>query len=121
MMATLSHWGRNSTCGRWRGQGAGRQAGHQHKVDAYRPSLGSRAGAPSLCLAPSAPAASPAHLVGDQHGGLVAEHAAHTVLEDVLGGVVVHGRQRVVLHGWGRGGGLGWVGVGEEAAEVGAS
>ena len=31
-----------------------------------------------------------------QHGGLVAEHAAHAVLKDVVGGVVVHSRQGVV-------------------------
>ncbi len=37
-----------------------------------------------------------AHLVGDQDGGLVGKHVLDAVLEDVLGGVVVHGGQGVV-------------------------
>ena len=36
------------------------------------------------------------HLVGDQHGGLLAEQAAHALLKDVLRGVVVHSGQGVV-------------------------
>ena len=36
------------------------------------------------------------YLVGDQNGGLVGKAVLHAVLEDVLGGVVVHGRESVV-------------------------
>jgi len=53
--------------------------------------------------------------MGHQDGGLVAEQAAHAVLKDVLGGVVVHSREGVVLQG-AEGAGVGRLGSARSAA-----